>query len=345
MKQQRRLLCLTGALAYLVCLYYISTKPYESSKILVKERMGLADVVEIKMIIVVLTAFRHDSLRRLLTSLSRAEYGLAVIDLQINVDISKTLDVHTLEMSEKCTRVAKEFSWFHGRKTVFRRSSHAGLSNSWFEAPYHLEGYEYISIMEDDMQVSKHFFRVFASLHRLGVFTKPHLEGFCLHPGDWEVDVPRSCWGAVSKILYESPEPCNWGPIWKYDEWRKFIQWALSMKAKGILPLVPNDIAYNYNKYVLEGKDVQSSWVWRYNFDEQKRQVRYSFKKCLQGEEQYLAINHKEPGEHFKEKVDLENDPVLLQMDIDEVLALFVEEKYSKALPFGGYVRGSKSLH
>ncbi len=302
---------------------------------------------DIALLIVVLTATRHRSLDRLLSSLSSNDYGCCVVDIQINVDMSQLSPgaTYNLDEHQRCLDVATRLHWPSGRKTIFRRLRHAGLSQSWFEATYNVEGFEYISIIEDDMQVSPSFFPVFAALHEHGTFAHTSVSAFCLHPSDWEVNVKVTCGDhEFSKILYESPEPCNWGPIWKYSAWREYLDWVFSMKESGYLPYVPENVSYNFNKYLRDGKDVQSSWVWRYNYDQGRRQVRYSFVKCLRSEEIFLAINHKEPGEHFKAKLDLQNDPALLNFDLHSTLKVLKRDSSFTPHPFHGYEKGRKSM-
>ena len=302
---------------------------------------------DITMLIVVLTATRHRSLDRLLASLSSNDYGCCVVDIQINVDMPQPLPGATFDLDDhrRCLDVATRLHWPNGRHTVFRRLRNVGLSQSWFEATYSSEGYDYISIVEDDMQVSPSFFEVFATLHEHGTFARRSVSAFCLHPSDWEVKVDISCGKhEFSKILYESPEPCNWGPIWKYSAWREYVDWVFSMKESGHLPYVPESVSYNFNKYLRDGKDVQSSWVWRYNYDHGMRQVRYSFAKCLRTSEIFLAVNHKEPGQHFKAKLDLQNDPALLSFDLGTTLEVLTRQYSLVPYPFSKYEKGAKSM-
>jgi len=307
----------------------------------------IAEHFETSILILVLTSERPASLQRLLTSLANAEVtAKTVIDLQINVDLPRN---QARQTHHDCVRIARQFEWNRGRKTVFRRMAHAGLSQSWFEAPLS-SSHKYISILEDDMELSPHFFSFFELLHVAKSLETEEITAVCLHPNDWEVRVDGGCGKAgQSQYLYLSPEPCNWGPIWKYEEWAKYVDWVLALKAENNLPYVPESIAYNYNKYLDDGKDVQSSWVWRYNLDFNKRQVRYSFTKCSNSffhtDDKYFAINHKEPGEHFKNKLELQNDPSLLYFDITPVFqGLLSDEESLVPATFTGYKEFEKSM-
>ncbi len=297
--------------------------------------------------IIVLTATRHQSLSRLLSSISAVEYGCSPVDLQINVDISNPANESSLDASHKCVEIAHEKTWAYGSKQVFRRIRHAGLSQSWFESTYSGDA-QYTLILEDDMEVSPHFYKLFSVFHIESSFMATHVTGFCLHPSDWEVEVKRTCDDrAYSRHLYLSPEPCNWGPVWKTNEWAEYIDWVFRMKASGELPYVPDIYSYEFNAYLRSGKDVQSSWVWAYNFETGKRQARYSFTKCSGyfKKEIFLAVNHKEPGEHFKKKSDELSESSFLQFDYQRAFHDLLDSQHSfTPFPFDHYEKGQTSL-
>ena len=119
------------------------------------------------------------------------------------------------------------------------------------------------------------------------------------------------------------------------------------MKASGELPYVPEGYAYEYNNYLRAGKDVQSSWLWRYNFDTGKRLVRYSFTKCTGAmqKEIFLAVDHKEPGEHFKKKSDELSSSSLLSFSFRHAVTDIIQSRHSfDPFPFPGYEKGKVSL-
>ena len=301
------------------------------------------------LLIVILTSTRPESLQRLLSSLAAADYGCAQVDLKIYVDAHINTTTSTQELKTKTLETVTRFIWDQGAFDVVRRLAHAGLSQSWFESVYH-SSKEYIAILDDDMEVSRHFYKMFEIIHTNGALTDSNVTGFCLHPNDWEVAVAKECHAKIhSKYLYLSPEPCNWGPIWKQVEWQKYLDWVFTARIKnpGFKPYVPEDIAYEFNKYLSKSFDVQSSWVWRFNFDFSKQQLRYTFKTCDVNYERevYLAINHKEVGEHFEKKWDLNNDPSLLEFDITKSKSdLASEEAPFVPQRFTAYVKYARSM-
>jgi len=303
--------------------------------------VALANVTqgELEVLFVILTYTRYASLTRLLSSLSRAKYPGANVHLHIAVDFVDTSDADALLANQRCAKISMDYLWPHGRKTVVRRLSHTGLSQSWFESPYG-GSHDFISIFEDDIEVHPHFFRFFSLILSHGSLASPAVTGFCFHPDDWDVTFEKECDDSShSDTLYLSPEPCNWAPIWKHDEWLSYLEWVWKLKAQGEMPFVPEEVSFEYNSFLREGKDVQSSWVWRYNYEFNKQQVRYSLLICseTQSYQVYMAVNHKEAGEHFSHKMDIDNDPQLLQMDPETLYSKFVGMNSFIPAPFPGY--------
>ena len=295
------------------------------------------------LLITVLTYTRHTSLKRLLNSLSRANYGCASVDLHINIDAPPAFDKSALTANKLVVKSATELNWSHGRKSVTRRLAHKGLATSWFEISYAFD-HDYILILEDDMQVSREFFAFFSLVAKQGSLSGSETIAFCLHPNDWDISVERECTDhTCSSVLYLSPEPCNWGPIWKREEWMRYLDWVFKLKSQAELPYVAEDVAFEYNDFLRSGKDVQSSWLWRYNVEFGKRQLRYSFTKCALGLNQdfYFAINHKEPGEHFERKMYVQNDPRLLVQSLHSMVPFERMYNFFVPCPFPGYSRTS----
>lgn len=250
-------------------------------------------------LIAVLTMNRVRSLKRLLSSLTHTRYGCSLVDLTFYIDMPRQTGQHDRQV----TRLVSEYAWFHGKKRILLQPSNVGLARNWFSVEVD-DVYDYVLILEDDMELSSYFYTFISSLHRHKIMISANVTSFCLHPGDWEINVDVQCkTHRSSNILYESPEPCNWAPIWKASSWRKYMRWIVSMKSHNNKPYVPDKIGYNYNVYLSKLYDVQSPWVWRYNWEHGRVSMRYSFSKCnILPHEQYFAINHKEPGAHFLKK-------------------------------------------
>jgi len=289
--------------------------------------------------VVVLTADRPRSLGRLLSSLARVDYRNEKVNIIIHIDVVKKFERY----SENCESVAlaTEFKWRHGHKFVTRSVSNKGLAESWFGALYSSDS-SYIAIFEDDMEVSSDFYNFFHFLQNENVFSDTATLGLCLHPGDWEVRTREQCDSNTSDILYLSPEPCNWGPIWKQEEWRKYIDWVHAMKFAHEMPMVEDSIKYNFNEYLKKGWDVQSPWLWRYTTEFSKYQVRYAFDRCsIIARKVYFAINHKEVGLHFKARST--SSGILSNIPFERAKTL-LREKSMHPSPFLGHEYFAHSL-
>ena len=250
-------------------------------------------------LIAVLTMDRALPLARLLSSLARARYECSPVDLTFYVDMPRQTRQHDHQVIE----LINNYAWSYGEKHILLQSHNVGLASNWFSVEVD-DVHDYILILEDDMELSSYFYTFISSLHRHKIMISANVTSFCLHPGDWEINVDLDCkTSRFSNILYESPEPCNWAPVWKASSWRMYMRWVVEMKLHDNKPFVPESIGYNYNIYLKKLYDVQSPWVWRYNWEHRKISMRYSFSKCnTLLREEYFATNHKEPGEHYHKK-------------------------------------------
>ena len=257
--------------------------------------------------IAILTMDRPSSLRRLLESLKRARYGEQLVDVHIHVDTPKRNSVvESKHAHEEILRIIRAFEWPYGLKTIQTRRENIGLAESWFSINAEDAKHDLLLILEDDVEVNVDFYDFIHFAINRGALNDPNNLALCLHPGDWEVRTIPTCDARHSVLFYESPEPCNWGPVWKVRSWTRFVAWVREFRAAGHNPLVPENIAYNYNLYLRSALDVQSPWVWKYNWLHSSNHVRYDVKRCDAYDEQlYGVINHREPGEHFREKEDI----------------------------------------
>lgn len=287
--------------------------------------------------IAVLTMRRPRSLARLLHSLKRVKFACKPVDLAIYID-----KVPNEAHCAKTVTLAKQFSWSSGNKSVILQENNVGLSGNWFSVrPRKI--YDYVMILEDDLEVSSSFYILLSFLHLHTQFSFPSLSGFCMHPSDWEIQVNLNCSArstvATGPVFYESPEPCNWAPLWRETSWYEFLAWVDTLKSLEELPYVPDAIGYNYNAYLDKGFDVQSPWVWRYHWEFNKMFLRHSFTKCgVDRVEKYFTINHKEPGVHYKKRVKMKSRI----LTAPEVSKIHTNELY--VYPFPGYVPFGVSL-
>ena len=176
------------------------------------------------LLIVVLTATRHASLRRLLASLSAAQYGCAKVDLHIVIDIRLPLNAESVELSKTSARIAPCLET--GSKSRHRRLApqvypRVGSRYHTMECMSTLQSWRMIW---KSVPTITQFLVSSTNMAPLGA----QVAAFCLHPNDWEVRVEPRCNSENLNVLYMSPEP-YWGPIWKYGEWRRYVDWVFGM--------------------------------------------------------------------------------------------------------------------
>lgn len=290
-----------------------------------------------RLLIVVLTAQRHESFSRLFHSLLRANYSETVVDILIHidgVDANHSLHEHTVKLAQSAM-------WPHGRKVVEVEKEKIGLRRSWLSVsprPAHT----HVAIFEDDMEVSSQFYNFFTYVHNSNFFSRS--TALCLHPSDWELRViaERKCEPHEMPDIqfYFTPEPCNWAPVWSSAAWCHFKRWALHRIAKNINPFTPAEVGFNYNEYLKMGKDVQSPWVWRYNWEHGQVQLRYTV-TCFgdpRGHKYHMAVNHREPGNNFISHAPQEHHDYLTSLLVTVPLVNSTEQPTAyRPIEFKGY--------
>lgn len=215
--------------------------------------------------LIVLTMNRPTALRRLLDSLARAEYLGDVVDLDIWVD-------RPAEESQSWQAVkglSEEFDWPHGRKSVHIRDSPGGLRRQWLET-WDASGVSNSGtkalILEDDLEVSKHFWRWLKSVHaKYG--DRANIAGFTLQRAQL-CALKNECAGKQLQggpvqdgESFGMPLVGSWGFSPTAKHWAKFTGWA---KEYGNTPpyvagIVPDDW---YRQFEKSGRCPGPNCMW-----------------------------------------------------------------------------------
>lgn len=165
---------------------------------------------------IVIAAYdRPASLARLLSSLTNAEYpDENDIELIISIDYSGDND---------CRKIAVEFDWTHGKKTVICHKNHLGLREHIIRCGDLSLNYNGIIILEDDLIVSPAFY--YYSLEVSRFYSKSErIAGISLYSYERNefCDLPYSPI-RDGKDSYFMKVPSSWGQIFLKDHWLKFI--------------------------------------------------------------------------------------------------------------------------
>jgi hypothetical protein len=167
--------------------------------------------------IVVVAYNRALPLRRLLTSLQRAEYPNSDITLIISIDNSSV----QLEIA-KC---ANEFEWTHGTKIVLCHPEQLGLRNHILQSGDYAQEYGGVILLEDDLYVSPHFYS-FAVESQQFLAHDDRIAGVSLYEHHYNETakrgfLPRN--DGFSNFFMQLPS--SWGQTWTSAQWRRFRDW------------------------------------------------------------------------------------------------------------------------
>ena len=291
----------------------------------------------LRLLIVILTAQRPESFSRLFESVRCARYGRENVDVLIHID---GVDERQLMLRDRTVKLARRLSWPHGEKTIIVENENIGLRKSWLSVSTGM-AHTHVAILEDDMELSSEFYNFFKYVHASNYLSRG--TALCLHPSDWELKViaERKCRAnEVPDVrFYFTPEPCNWGPIWSSTAWQHFKRWAIQLDTQ---PVTPAHVGFNYNKYLKLGKDVQSPWVWRYNWESSQVQLRYTL-TCFGGphsRKYHMAVNHREPGNNFVSPATQEfHDNLTSLLATGPLMNSTEQDIRSRPVEFQGYAK------
>lgn len=93
---------------------------------------------------------RLSSIKRLLHSLEQADYGNYNPTLIISIDKSNT---------DVVEEFSKGYSWKYGEKIVYTHEQNLGLRRHVLECGTHLDDFDALVVLEDDITVSPYFFQ------------------------------------------------------------------------------------------------------------------------------------------------------------------------------------------
>lgn len=166
--------------------------------------------------IIVLGYSRPDSLQRLLESLNRAVYPGHPIPLIISLDGGA---------AEEVIRVAEQFRFKHGKKTVIKRDTNLGLTDHILWCGDLTEKYGSAIILEDDLMADTHFYSYACEAMNFYRDDK-NIAGVGLHS-------PRH--NQMTKVGFEPMQNgfsayfmkkvCTWGQAWTAGQWQRFREW------------------------------------------------------------------------------------------------------------------------
>ena len=242
----------------------------------------------IKLAIIIPTYNRPKSLKRLLYSLSYADYSNHKnIDLIVSCDHSG---------DDNCIKVAENHDWLYGSKTVIKHNKNLGLRQHILLCGDLVKDYDGIIMLEDDLLVSPNFFKyvIAADSH---FKTDKSIGQISLYNYQYE-DYSASKFIAIPGIQdnYFMQVPSSWGQYWSKDQWLNFR----AAYDNGELEIKPDDLLPTQVKMNWP----ESSW--------KKYFYKYLITRNLFVVYPYLSLstNFGEGGTHYKNKVCYTQTPM-----------------------------------
>lgn len=253
--------------------------------------------------LVVMTMNRAWSLERLLKSLDQATYPpSASIDLQVAVDRDFSENVDQATMS-----ILGSLDWRHGIYEVKVWPRKVGLYGQWVDSwPAELypdDLYKAVIFLEDDLEVSQHYFKWFVGAHGrygeeqgVGAVTgqRPNLVAAIDGPPSVESAVPKGT-KAFGYMLM-----ATWSLSPKPRIWREFRQWVQDKRANepGFIPSVPGIVPDRWYSHFRSKGEEENMWeMWFIRFMDE-RQLHTVYPWVRDGQEAMVG-NWKEAGLHF----------------------------------------------
>eukprot|EP00002_Diphylleia_rotans_P023890 TRINITY_DN4706_c0_g1_i1.p1 TRINITY_DN4706_c0_g1~~TRINITY_DN4706_c0_g1_i1.p1 ORF type:complete len:302 (+),score=58.06 TRINITY_DN4706_c0_g1_i1:119-1024(+) len=245
----------------------------------------------------VLTCDRAESLTRLLNSIASAEYNGDIVDIDFYIDYTKKLRENQVVL-----KVAQDFQWSHGSKTIHERVINAGVYGQWLEAWSPLSNTEYAFFLEDDLELSPLYYvwlkQAVEKYHNREIY--PELYGISLQRQHVIAQTrhPKGSFPVQNgNRLFAYHLLGTWGMLFFPDDWIVFRAWFKGrLQDPSFQPLVPGLITTDW--YLELGNKAWEQWVTRWVYETNKYclYTNFPYDYCL-------SSNYREVGNTFKKRL------------------------------------------
>lgn len=171
--------------------------------------------------IVVVTYNRINSLKRLLNSLSSAQYFEDKVTLIISVDKSE---------NDIIENFADEYKWPFGNKIVKKHDENLGLRKHILSIGEWLDRYDAVVVLEDDIVVAESFYS-YAKQTVGKYYESNEIAGISLYgfSTNYLVNQPFTPLKNIYDVYFMNCA-MSWGQIWMARQWKEFIAWYQSLE-------------------------------------------------------------------------------------------------------------------
>jgi hypothetical protein len=274
---------------------------------------GIDETGDPELRVIVLTMDREPSLRRLLASLTAADFEGDRVDLDIWIDRASTSD-EAGETLALMANTARTVNWTQGIKTIHKRVGNAGLYEQWIYTWNVTEDTTEVAvILEDDLEVSPRFY-IWLKNARLHYASDPFVAAFTLQRAELR---PRQRPGVASgKLVVDASKPVfkyrllgTWGFAPEKRPWLEFRAWYEEMRRVNARPYVDKLMTTNWYKSQEKGKIVANT-MWSQWFIKFADVNDYFTVYANLPDGTTLASNYREGGLHYSDKPRKADFPV-----------------------------------
>jgi len=192
-------------------------------------------------IAIVVAAFnRPESLKRLLASISQAEYNGNPVTLVISIDYQNS-DRHA-----ETVTIARNFEWMFGDKLIIEHQRNLGLKKHILSCGRLTANYPAIIMLEDDLLVSRQYYDYTRQMLEKYA-SDEHIAGISLYAPLWvsifgkpgRPFIPDS--SAYDAYFIQCAQ--SWGQCWTAGMWDNFYEWFLQHDMKLVPdPEIPGEV-------------------------------------------------------------------------------------------------------
>lgn len=180
-----------------------------------------------------ITYNRINSLKRLLSSLEKADYKEQSPTLLISIDKS---DTNIIE------EFAHNYIWKYGKKKVFTHNKNLGLRKHVIECGNRIKDYDALIVLEDDISVSPYFYDY--ALQAIQKYKDDErIAGISLYnfPINYQNSLPFNPVKSEYDV-YMMNCAQSWGQIWIKKQWEAFMQWYEKNNEEFNIPYLPQSL-------------------------------------------------------------------------------------------------------
>ncbi|XP_053390911.1 uncharacterized protein LOC128553759 [Mercenaria mercenaria] len=257
--------------------------------------------------VIVIVYDRAHSLLRLLRSLNDAEYFAESIKVEVWIDRSENGII-----DEATVKTARDYVFKHGDYDVNLHPYHVGIYGQWFTTwKPNLNSSEIAVILEDDLAVSKYFWKYLKLVHK--TYDKHiNINGYSLQgmTTTFGVEDEHILQGPTSDYVYLFPVVGAWGFSPNKRNWKQFIDWYIFGDAKSTMPYIPGHLATVWFKNLKKKGIPHTMWeIWHIYYALQHNEYTLY---CNYPNHTGLTTNWREKGLHSAASEGTSN-PVLTE--------------------------------